>query len=336
MVSSSREEIVEAFDAVSGLLELSFAVLTTTERLALLERLEHETRRLPVPRHALIAGVRQQASPAELGGKLAHVLADRLHISRAEANRRIGEAHDLGRRRALTGEPPPPRLSATAAGQRAGAIGAGQISVIRRFIERLPCWVDGPTRERAEAQLARHAADFRPEQLAKLADKLADCLNPDGNVTDQDRARRRGLTLGPKMSMACRRCAAGSPGRARQPRSRVDQAGRPRHGQPLRPGPGAGWGAVAAGDRLRHPQPRPAQPRRPARRGARDTGVGKTRSAQRATGVHHRRSNCALLVHPTAGPDGGPVGNSWKIRYRPLRCLTVRRRIARGGALLRL
>ncbi|HYB37166.1 MAG TPA: DUF222 domain-containing protein [Mycobacterium sp.] len=195
-------------------------------------------RRLPVPRHALIAGVRQQASPAELGGKLAHVLADRLHISRAEANRRIGEAHDLGRRRALTGEPLPPRLSATAAGQRAGAIGAGQISVIRRFVERLPCWVDGPIRERAEAQLARHAADFRPEQLAKLADKLADCLNPDGNVTDQDRARRRGLTLGPQDADGMSPLRGWlTRGRAHQPGSRVDQAGRPRHGQPLRPGP---------------------------------------------------------------------------------------------------
>ncbi|EUA65686.1 hypothetical protein I553_8134 [Mycobacterium xenopi 4042] len=37
---------------------------------------------------------------------------------------------------------------------------------------------------------------FRPDQLAKLADKLADCLNPDGQFSDEDRARRRGLTLG--------------------------------------------------------------------------------------------------------------------------------------------
>lgn len=124
MVSSGREEIVARFDAlhdaVSGLLELSFEVLTTPERLHLLERLEHETRRLPVPRHQLIKGIRQQASPAELGGKLSHALADRLRISRAEVNRRIGEAQDLGARRALSGEPVPPRLAATAAGQRAG------------------------------------------------------------------------------------------------------------------------------------------------------------------------------------------------------------------------
>ena len=39
---------------------------------------------------------------------------------------------------------------------------------------------------------------FRPEQLAELADTLADCLNPDGNCAGGDRARRRGLTLGPQ------------------------------------------------------------------------------------------------------------------------------------------
>ena len=32
--------------------------------------------------------------------------------------------------------------------------------------------------------------------MAKLADKLTDCLNPDGDFTDVDRARRRGITIG--------------------------------------------------------------------------------------------------------------------------------------------
>ncbi len=32
--------------------------------------------------------------------------------------------------------------------------------------------------------------------MAGLADRLADCLNPDGSYSDDDRARRRGLTLG--------------------------------------------------------------------------------------------------------------------------------------------
>ncbi|MEZ0354657.1 DUF222 domain-containing protein, partial [Mycobacterium sp. pR1184] len=42
----------------------------------------------------------------------------------------------------------------------------------------------------------RLATQYRPDQLAGFAAHLADLLNPDGNYTDTDRARRRGLTLG--------------------------------------------------------------------------------------------------------------------------------------------
>src|SRR5271156_3885533 len=200
MHSSSREEIVERFgafrDGVSGLLGLSFDLLTTPERLALLEQVEQEVRRLPTPCHELINGVRHQATTAELGGKLSHVLADRLCITRAEAGRRIDEAGELGRRQTITSEPLDPQLSATAAGQRAGAIGCAQVKVIRSFLRELPCWIDADTRTQAEAQLADFATQYRPEQLGKLADKLAECLNPDGDFNDEDRARRRGLVLG--------------------------------------------------------------------------------------------------------------------------------------------
>ena len=48
--------------------------------------------------------------------------------------------------------------------------------------------------------MAKQGSQFRPEQLAALADTLADCLNPDGTYSDEDRARRRGLTLGNQQS----------------------------------------------------------------------------------------------------------------------------------------
>ena len=70
------------------------------------------------------------------------------------------------------------------------------MKVIRGFLRELPCWVDADTRAHAEAQLADFATQYRPELLGKLADKLGDCLNPDGDFSDEDRARRRGLILG--------------------------------------------------------------------------------------------------------------------------------------------
>ncbi|WP_139334659.1 DUF222 domain-containing protein, partial [Mycobacterium colombiense] len=169
---------------------------TNPERLALLEIFECETRKLQAPRHQLINQVAAQSDPSELGGKLSWALADRLHISRAEAGRRITEASDLGPRRALTGEALAPVLPATAAAQRDGNIGADHVAVIRRFFHQLPESVDLETCVHAEQQLAAKAAEFRPEQFAKLARRLMDCLDPDGNYTDADRARMRGLVLG--------------------------------------------------------------------------------------------------------------------------------------------
>ena len=200
MSSICPEEIQEDYDAlraiVSRIQRHTYDSLTNPERLGLLEILEHQTRRLQVPGHQLINQIDHQATPVELGGRLASALSDRLHISRAEAARRVAEASDLGPRHALTGEQLEPRLPATAAALRDGAIGSGQVSVIREFFAQLPQWVDVETQECAEQQLAHQAAQFRPEQVRKLADRLAYCLNPDGNFTDVDRARRRGLTLG--------------------------------------------------------------------------------------------------------------------------------------------
>jgi hypothetical protein len=199
MRSSSPEEIVEVLDVLEAgykrALDLTFDALTTPERLAVLDRWERFRRWQPAVEHALINEL-THIEASELGGKLAPVLADRLRITRAEASRRIHEAADLGERRALNGEPLEPVLPATAAAQRNGELGAGHVAVIRSFWQRIPDVVDIETRGRAEADLAGRATEYRPDQLAKLADKLMDCLNPDGDFSDVDRARRRGLTIG--------------------------------------------------------------------------------------------------------------------------------------------
>jgi hypothetical protein len=189
MRSSSREEIVEVLDALEAdykrALDLTFDVLTTPERLRVLQRCEQMRRWQPAVEHALINQLSQQADATELGGKLAPALANQLRITRAEASRRIHEAADLGERRALNGEPLEPVLPATAQAQRNGTIGGGHVAVIRSFFHRLPDFVDIETRAKAEAQLARLGAEHRP-----------DCLNPDGDFSDVDRAKRRGVTIG--------------------------------------------------------------------------------------------------------------------------------------------
>nr|WP_245843304.1 HNH endonuclease signature motif containing protein [Mycolicibacterium vulneris] len=190
---SAAFDVIDA--ALSHVIGSDCDALATREQLAALERGEMVRRRLPAIEHPLINSLARQAPSEELGGTLSHAIAETTLISRAEASRRIKEARDLGPRHGLTGEPLAPMLAATAAAQRDGTLGTGQISVIRKFYYQLPGWIDAATREQAEAKLATEGTRYRPEQLGKLADILADCLNPDGTFTDEDRARQRGLTL---------------------------------------------------------------------------------------------------------------------------------------------
>jgi hypothetical protein len=200
MGGSSREEIVEvsnAFDAaLDRLCDLSFDVLTTPELLCKLEHFERATRRLRAPQHTIVNRLGTHAGEEELGGTLRCALADRLRITKAEASRRIAEAEDLGERRALTGEPLAPRLTQTAAAQRNGLIGDGHVKEIRSFFAHLPAEVDLGTREAAEADLARKAGEYRPDELAKYAGRIMDWLNPDGEFSDDERARKCGIMLG--------------------------------------------------------------------------------------------------------------------------------------------
>lgn len=205
MCSNDREAVVEAFDALAAdldrALELDFDVLTPQECLAILQRCETLRRRLPALEHPLVNQV-AVTDPGEIGGKPRWVLADTLRITRGEAGRRIADAQDLGPRRSLTGEPLDPVLPAVAVAQRDGKLGAGHIAVIRSFFDYLPDQVDAGTLAQAEKHLTGLGAQCRPDELTKLAQRLADHLHPDGEEPDeraeQHRAHRRGVTLGPQ------------------------------------------------------------------------------------------------------------------------------------------
>lgn len=200
MGCSTREEVTEAHAAhhaaVSRLLDLNTEALTPPELLRCLQNREIQRRRQCAAEHALINQLRAQATEKELGGRLHTVLADLLHITPAEARRRIADAEALGPRHTLTGQPLPPKMPATAAAQRDGSLGDGHVLVIRKFLDALPSAVDAGTRAAAEEQLAALATERRPDALHGLAQQLTDWLNPDGTYTDDDRARKRGLTLG--------------------------------------------------------------------------------------------------------------------------------------------
>ncbi|KHS04726.1 hypothetical protein RO48_02310, partial [Mycobacterium tuberculosis] len=166
MLANSREELVEVFDALDADLdrldEVSFEVLSTPERLRSLERLECLVRRLPAVGHALINQLDTQASEEELGGTLCCALANRLRITKPDAALRIADAADLGPRRALTGEPLAPQLTATATAQRQSLIGEAHVKVIRALFRppaRRGGCVHPPGRR---SRPGRQAAQYRP------------------------------------------------------------------------------------------------------------------------------------------------------------------------------
>ena len=192
-VADAMQALRAARDAVAA---LDIEALTHRELLELLDDLEYDTRRAPVLEHRILYRLDIEANPIELGAKsLAKLVAFRLRVSDDEASRRIRTAADLAPRRTLTGQPLPPALERTAAAQARGEINAEHVKIIRGLFARLPDHVDAQAREAAETDLVRIAAGQGPDGLRKAADLLLALLHPDGDYTDAERDRRRGITV---------------------------------------------------------------------------------------------------------------------------------------------
>lgn len=194
--SEAIARIDEALDVLSG---VDLNALSPDDLIRLAGRCETLARR-----HGVLAGdiavAVSRRDISALGGAPHKVLADWLRITPAEARWRATAAEALAPRTSLTGQPLPARQPATAAAWRAGDLDPEHVRVIQRFLAELPCAVSATDREHAEEVLAGHARDLRPDQLARLAQKLALILNPDGTFTDTDRAARRGFTWGPQQA----------------------------------------------------------------------------------------------------------------------------------------
>jgi hypothetical protein len=200
-VVADREEVFAAVgrweQAQAEMASLSFTALSPPEVLTVQRRLEKGYRSQPAVDHKLINQLISQSTPTELGANSwPKVLSEGLQISKAEADRRIKLAELLGPRTAMTGEALPPRLPNTAAAQARGQIGSEHVRIIEKFFADLPGYIDGQTREQAEADLARIASGLGPTQFRAAAERLAFLLNQDGDLPDDaERARRRYFTI---------------------------------------------------------------------------------------------------------------------------------------------
>jgi hypothetical protein len=186
----SIDVALEALDAAVEMLGAAdIEELPPPQRFAVIERLETAVRRKVAISHEQITHLeRYEGCPP-----IPFVLADVLRISRPAAKRRIRDADQFTPRTTLTGEPLAPLLPETGKAWEAGLLDGEHVRVIQKFFHDLPDHVGPVEIDKAERTLAEHAQTMRPDQLEKIADRLATHLNPDGKFSEEDRARKRGF-----------------------------------------------------------------------------------------------------------------------------------------------
>ena len=196
----ARERINAALDAIDAahdeLRETSSDLVGNRFRVDIAARLETQERANRGLMYRIFAEI---ADPPDEAGSIAQMrsmLWARLRITPNEITRRFKLAVRIRPRRSLTGPPLPPELPELAAAVQAGTVGEDHIRSVCRAIDPLPGCVSPADTAAAERTLVEHAAKVDAGIVAKLGQRIADYLNPDGLFTDEDRARRRGLHLG--------------------------------------------------------------------------------------------------------------------------------------------
>ncbi|MGE2692040.1 DUF222 domain-containing protein, partial [Mycolicibacterium pulveris] len=132
-------ELSAAYEKVAA---CELELLTRPDLLAALDEVETLSCQLPTMRQRLLSRLQCETTPGELGAcSWKEVLRVRYRISTKEAHRRVTETELLAPRQAMTGQPLPAALPATAAAQAHGLINAEHLEVIRKSIAKLPGWV---------------------------------------------------------------------------------------------------------------------------------------------------------------------------------------------------
>ncbi len=198
----AQERIRAALDAIDAahdvLRETSSDLVGNGFRVEVAERIETQDR---VNRGLMYRFFGEIADPPDGAGFVPVVrdmLWGRLHITPKEITRRFRLAARIRPRRSLTGAPVQAELPQLADAVQAGTVGEEHIRAVCRAVDVLPSCVPPTAIAEAERRLVEHATKVDAGVVAKLGQRISDYLNPDGNFTDEDRARRRGLRLGPQ------------------------------------------------------------------------------------------------------------------------------------------
>src|SRR5829696_978078 len=192
-------ELADQVDAAyAEMRELSSDEVGNAFRAELAERLETQERTNRGLSYRFFGELASPPDEAAMAPMLVNNLAARLRIPPNEVKRRMKTAARLCPRRQLSGAPLPPELPLLAQAVAAGAIGEDHLWVIGRAIDKLLSMLSVTERDEVEATLVRQATKSDAEILKAAAGRIDEIFNPDGDYDEADRARRRGLVLGPQ------------------------------------------------------------------------------------------------------------------------------------------
>jgi hypothetical protein len=206
-MSSQQDEIRAALDAVDGGYARLRAACSDSVgnafRVEVAERLEAQHR---INRGQSYRFFGELVDPPDgpddpdlpAGTVMSKLLWQRLRITTGEVKRRIRLAARIRPRRTPTQPELPAELPHLAAAVEEGAVDHDHIKAVCKALDVLPSAVSAKKRDKAERNLVRHAKSQDAKFVTKIGKRIGDHLNPDGLFDENDRARRRGLTLGPQ------------------------------------------------------------------------------------------------------------------------------------------
>src|SRR3954452_3346873 len=167
-------------------------------RVELAQRLENQDRTNRGLTYAVFGHIADPPDQTAMAPALVNTMAARLRLPPKEIKRRIKTAARICPRRQLTGPPLPPELALVAEAMAAAMIGEDHLQVISGVLDRLPSCVSVTDRADVEASLVRAATKSDAELVKAAGRRIDEIFNPDGDYDEADRARRRGLHLGPQ------------------------------------------------------------------------------------------------------------------------------------------
>ncbi len=224
---------LDAIDAAHAVLrDTSSDVVGNGFRMEVAERLESQERSNRGLMYRFFAEIAEPPDGSDSMPASRGMLCAQLRITPREIIRRFKLAARIRPRRSLTGPPVQPELPELAAAVQAGAVSEDHIRAVCRAIDVLPACVSPADVAEAERTLVGYATKLDAGVVTRLGQRIADYLNPDGIFTDDDRARRHGLRLGPQGPDGMSRLSGLLDPEARAYFEGIDAAVRPGRHQP--------------------------------------------------------------------------------------------------------